>query len=157
MPSTCLLIGISPLLFFGAYDYGNSSIRIGGCFPKFANGLNVRFTTISKGQIKSECIYEIINLPKYHQKNLIDFCPGRFYSLGTCDLFWLFSRRLYSSECIAYLVWITFQGRNLSNILCGILENRWFHIYILTSSEFWTMAENQIPIPNSNDQYLKVR
>ena len=41
----------------------------------------------SKGQIMSECIYEIIDFPKYHQKNLIDFCPGRFYRLGTCDLF----------------------------------------------------------------------
>ena len=40
-----------------------------------------------KGQIMSECIYEIINFPKYHRKNLIDFCPGRFYRLGTCDLF----------------------------------------------------------------------
>ena len=40
-----------------------------------------------KGQIMSECIYEIIDFPKYHQKNLIDFCPGRFYRLGTCDLF----------------------------------------------------------------------
>jgi len=59
----------------------------------------------------SECIYEIIDFPKYHRKNLIDFCPGRFYRLGTCDLFWLFSRRLYSGECITYLVWINFQGR----------------------------------------------
>ena len=33
----------------------------------------------SKGQIMSECIYEIIDLPKYHQTNLIDFCPGIFY------------------------------------------------------------------------------
>ena len=47
---------------------------------------------ISKGQIMSECIYEIIDFPKYvPPKNLIDFCPGRFYRLGTCDLFWLFS------------------------------------------------------------------
>ena len=37
----------------------------------------------AKGQIKSECIYEIIDFPKYHRKNLIDFCPGRFYRLGT--------------------------------------------------------------------------
>ena len=43
--------------------------------------------TLCKGQMKSECIYEIIDFPKYHQKNLIDFCPGRFYRLGTCDLF----------------------------------------------------------------------
>ena len=88
-----------------------------------------------KGQIKSECIYEIIDFPKYHRKNLIDFCPGRFYRLGTCDLFWLFSRRLYSGECITYLVWINFQGRNLSNFFGGILENQWFHKYILTSSD----------------------
>ena len=37
---------------------------------------------LGKGQIMSECIYEIINFPKYHGKNLIDFCPGRFYRLG---------------------------------------------------------------------------
>ena len=37
----------------------------------------------TKGQIMSECIYEIINFPKYHRKMLIDFCPGRFYRLGT--------------------------------------------------------------------------
>ena len=41
----------------------------------------------SKGQIMSECIYEIIDFPKYHRKNLTDFWPGRFYRLGTCDLF----------------------------------------------------------------------
>ena len=38
-----------------------------------------------KGQIISECIYEIIDFPKY--QNLIDFCPERFYRLGKCDLF----------------------------------------------------------------------
>ena len=32
-----------------------------------------------KGQIMSECIYEIIDFPNYHRKNLIDFYPGRFY------------------------------------------------------------------------------
>ena len=31
----------------------------------------------------SECIHEIIDFPKYHQKYLRDFCPGRFYRLGT--------------------------------------------------------------------------
>ena len=31
------------------------------------------------GQIMSECIYEIIDFPKYHWKFLIDFSPGRFY------------------------------------------------------------------------------
>ena len=73
------------------------------------------------------------------RKILIDFWPGRFYRLGTCDLFWLFSRGLYSGECITYLVWITFQGRNLSYIFGGILENRWFHKYILTSSDLYKM------------------
>ena len=29
----------------------------------------------------SECIYEIIDLPKYHRKNLVDFCPGTLYRL----------------------------------------------------------------------------
>ena len=29
--------------------------------------------TETKGQITSECIYEIIDFPKYHHKNLIDF------------------------------------------------------------------------------------
>jgi hypothetical protein len=33
-------------------------------------------TTATKGQIMSECTYEIINFPKYDQKNLIDFCPS---------------------------------------------------------------------------------
>ena len=40
-----------------------------------------------KGKMKSECINEIIDFAKHHQKNLIDFCPGRFYRLGKCDLF----------------------------------------------------------------------
>ena len=97
--------------------------------------LKAFFFQTSKGQKKSECIYEIINFPKYQRKNIIDFCPGRFYRLGKCDLFWLFSRWLYSGECITYLVWITFQGRNLSNLLGSILENWWFHKYILTSTD----------------------
>ena len=86
-------------------------------------------------QIMSECIHDIIDFPKYHRKNLIDYCPGWFYRLGTYDLFWLFPRRLYSGECITYLVWITFQVRNLSNFSGGILENRWFSKYILTLSD----------------------
>ena len=44
-------------------------------------------TQRTKGQIMSECIYEITNFPKYHRNFLIDFCPGRIYRLGTCDLF----------------------------------------------------------------------
>ena len=37
---------------------------------------------LSKGQIKSECIYEIIHFPKYHQNFLIDFCPEMLFRLG---------------------------------------------------------------------------
>ena len=32
----------------------------------------------TKGQIMSESVYEIIDFPKYHRKNLIDFCPEGF-------------------------------------------------------------------------------
>ena len=72
-------------------------------YRRFSGGSLVKiylkkFFTI-KGQIMSQCIYEITDFPKYHRKNLIDFCPGRFYRQGTCDLFWLYSRRLYSGEC----------------------------------------------------------
>ena len=35
-----------------------------------------------KGQIMSECIYEIIDFPKYHRKNLPDFCPENLFRLG---------------------------------------------------------------------------
>ena len=74
------------------------------------------------------------NFPKYHWKNLIDFCPGRFYRLGTCDLFWLFSRRLYSGECITYLVWINFHGRIYQKILVvfwkidDFINTFWLHL-----------------------------
>ena len=37
---------------------------------------------LSKGQIKSECIYAIIHFPKYHQNFLIDFCPESLSRLG---------------------------------------------------------------------------
>ena len=89
-----------------------------------------------KGQIMSECIYEIIDFPKYHQRKLIDFCPRWLYRLGTCDLVWLFSRRFNSGEFIRFLIWINFQGYNLSKFFGGILENQWFHEYILISSDF---------------------
>ena len=39
-------------------------------------------STAAKGQMKSECIYEIIDFPKYHQKNLIDFSPESLFRLG---------------------------------------------------------------------------
>ena len=35
----------------------------------------------TKGQMKSECIYEIINFPKYHRKFLVDFCPENLFRL----------------------------------------------------------------------------
>ena len=73
---------------------------------------------------------------KIQPKNLLDSCPGRFYRLSTCDLFWIYSRRLYSGECITSLVWITFQGRNLSNFFGNIMENWWFHKYILLHLTF---------------------
>ena len=43
-----------------------------------------------KGQLISECPFDAKIFSKIPPKNLIDFCPGRFYTLGTCDLFWLF-------------------------------------------------------------------
>ena len=52
-----------------------------------------------KGQLISECPFDAWKFSKIPPKNLIDFCPGRFYTLGTCDLFWLFWRWLYSGEC----------------------------------------------------------
>ena len=33
----------------------------------------------TKGQIMSECIYEIIDFPKYQRKILIDFCPESLF------------------------------------------------------------------------------
>ena len=39
-----------------------------------------------------------------------------------------------------YLVYTTFQGRNLSNLFGGILKNRWFHKYILTLSDLYYMS-----------------
>ena len=96
---------------------------------------------VSKGQIISDCIYEIINFPRYHRKNLIDFCSGRFYRLGTSDL-WLFSRRLYSGECITYLVWMNFKDRNLSNFF------QWYFgklmISQIHSDIFWPLANSLV-------------
>ena len=33
------------------------------------------YYNVCKGHIRSECVYEIVHFPKYHRKNLIDFCP----------------------------------------------------------------------------------
>ena len=50
----------------------------------FIHGTSHRYNLLklrtSKGQIKSEWIYEIINFPKNEPKNLKDFCPESFYS-----------------------------------------------------------------------------
>ena len=86
----------------------------------------------TKGQIMSECIYEIIDFPKYHLKNLIDFCPESLYML--CTHLSRVALRIIKTNHM-YLVYKTFQGRNLSNFFGGILENRWFHKYILTLSD----------------------
>ena len=40
-----------------------------------------------KGKMKSECFYEIIDFPKHHQKNLIDFCPESLFRLGV-ESYW---------------------------------------------------------------------
>ena len=37
---------------------------------------------VCKGQMRLECIYEIIDFPKYHRKYLIDFCPASLFRLG---------------------------------------------------------------------------
>ena len=45
--------------------------------------------SLGKGQMKSECIYEIIDFPKYPQKNLIDFCPESLFRLYRYTVVWL--------------------------------------------------------------------
>ena len=77
-----------------------------------------------KGQMKSECIYEIIDFPKYHQKNLIDFCPESLFRLGmlSTHLSRVALRIIKTSHM--YLVYKTCKGRNLSIFFGGILENR---------------------------------
>ena len=71
----------------------------------------------SKGQMKSECIYEIIDFPKYHQKDLIDFCPERLFRLGMlCTHLSRVDLRIIKTNHL-YLVYKTFQARNLSNFL----------------------------------------
>ena len=69
--------------------------------------------------MKSECMYEIVHFPKYHRKNLIDFCPERLFRLGM-----LCTHLSRVTLRIMYLVYKTFQGRNLSNFFGGILDNQ---------------------------------
>ena len=80
-------------------------------------------TKLAKGQMKSECIYEIIDFPKYQRKNLIDFCPESLFRLGILSTH--LSRVALSiiKTNHMYLVYKNFQGRNLSNFFVGILGN----------------------------------
>ena len=66
-------------------DFGSFIGRFRPRAHGITGNVSINFTIkyLAKGQMKSECIYEIIDFPKYHWKNLIDFCPGRFYRLGT--------------------------------------------------------------------------
>ena len=117
--------------------FSNNLLLFLGCFcDKASNSKSICFwwflLCYGKGQIMSECIFGIF---QNTTKKFDRFCPGRFYRLGRCNLFWLFSRQLYSGECKTYLVWINFQIRNLWKNLGGILEKLWFHEYILTSSD----------------------
>ena len=78
--------------------------------------------------MKSECIYEIIDFPKYHQKILIDLCPERLFRLGMlCTHLSRVALRIIKINHM-YLVYKTFGG---------ILENQWFHKHILTLSDLY--------------------
>ena len=66
-------------------------------------------------QMKSEYIYEIIDFPKYHRKSFIDFCPENLFRLGMlCTHLSRVNLRIIKTNHM-YLVYKTFQGRNLSN------------------------------------------
>ena len=83
----------------------------------------------AEGQMKSECIYEIIDFPKYHLTNLINICPGWLFRLDMlCTHLSRVALRIIKTNHM-YLVYKIFQGRNLSNFFGGILENQW--------STFW--------------------
>ena len=72
---------------------------------------------------------------------------------------YIFSRRLYSGECITYLVWINFQGRNLSNFFAGILEiddfinTFWFHLTFIMFTFIGGAGWLQVRLP-SNRKFL---
>ena len=77
-----------------------------------------------KGQMMSECIYDIIDFPKYHRKKLPDFCPENLFRLGMlCTHLSRVNLRLIKTNHM-YKVYKTFQGRNLSEKFGGILENQ---------------------------------
>ena len=75
-----LLFYLNSFRFFFLKDQAKAKNRVSIFFLHLPFYLQENTT---KGQIMSECIYEINNFPKCHQKNLVHFCPGRFYRLGT--------------------------------------------------------------------------
>ena len=76
--------------------------------------------SIAKGQMKSECIYEIIDFPKYHGKNVINFCPEMLFKIGMlCTHLSRVALRIMKINHM-YPVYKTFQGKNLSNFFSGI-------------------------------------
>ena len=84
-------------------------------------------TSATKGQMKSECIYEIIDFPKYHQKFLINFRLGMLHSTESSPL------RIIKTNCM-HLVYKTFQGRNPSKNLVvfwkinDFINTFWLHL-----------------------------
>ena len=84
--------------------------------PRISNNWLQQYK-IGKGQMKSECIYEIIDFPKYHRKNLTDFCPESLFRLGMfCTHLSRVSLIIIKTNCM-HLVYKTFQGRNPSKNL----------------------------------------
>ena len=89
-----------------------------------------------KGQLISECSFDVWKFSKIPPKNLIDFCPESLFRLGMYALTWVYRvpLRLIKTNQM-YLVYKTFQCRNQSNFFGGILESRWFSKNILTLSD----------------------
>ena len=63
-------------------DIGLGLLFKAACFDFRSTNVGSSVIGTLKGQMKPECIYEIINFPKYHQKVLIDFCPESLFRLG---------------------------------------------------------------------------
>ena len=65
----------------------------------------------------------------------MDFCPESLFRLGMlCTHLSRVALGIIKTNHM-YLVYETFQGRDLSKNFDGILENRWFLKYILTLSD----------------------
>ena len=72
-----------------------------------------------KGQMKSEYIYEIVDFPRSHSKNLIDVCFESLFRLGMlCTHLSRVVLRIIKTNYM-YLVYKTFQCRNQSNFFGG--------------------------------------